>query len=159
MYNRNLIEDKMNIFDKITNLKCMYILRPIYLRYKEVILYLFFGGVTFVISIASYIFLEKIGLPILIANLFSWILAVLFAYITNRIWVFDNSATGIGNICKECLLFFSGRVATLIIEELILYVGIALMGINSMLVKVVGQIIVIVSNYFISKILVFTNKD
>lgn len=94
----------------------------------------------------------------LIANIFSWILAVAFAYITNRIWVFKDVAHGAAGIIKEIVAFFAGRAATLALEELILYIGITLMGFPSVAVKVVGQIFVIVSNYFISKIIVFKSK-
>ena len=97
-------------------------------------------------------------MPPLIANLFSWILAVTFAYITNRVWVFTDIAYGILGITKEIISFFTGRAATLILEELILYIGITVLDFNSIGVKVTGQIIVIITNYFISKIMVFKNR-
>ena len=100
----------------------------------------------------------SIKLEPLIANIFSWILAVLFAYITNRIWVFENTARDFVDICKEISSFFGGRIVTLVMEEIILYVGIEILSVNSIVVKVIGQIIVIVSNYFISKVLVFRSR-
>ena len=120
---------------------------------------MFFGGLTFIVSIGSYAFFEiSIKVEPLIANIFSWILAVLFAYITNRIWVFENTARDFADICKEISSFFGGRIVTLVIEEIILYVGIEILSVNSIVVKVIGQIIVIVSNYFISKVLVFRSR-
>ena len=150
-------------YDKLSNrgetsriLKPLY---PIYHQHKEILLYLFFGGLTFIVSIGSYAFFEiSIKLEPLIANIFSWILAVLFAYITNRIWVFENTARNFADICKEISSFFGGRIVTLVIEEIILYVGIEILSVNSIVVKVIGQIIVIVSNYFISKVLVFRSR-
>ena len=108
------------------------------------------------VSIGSYALFERVfGWEPLIANLFSWILAVVFAYITNRIWVFDNAADGLKGVFREVVSFFGGRVFTLIVEEIILYIGITVLGCNSIATKTVGQIIVIILNYFISKIIVF----
>lgn len=152
--------DNRDIFDRIMGLKILKPFYPIYHQHKEILLYLFFGGLTFIVSIGSYAFFDiSIKLEPLIANIFSWILAVLFAYITNRIWVFQNTAGGFADILKEILSFFGGRVVTLIMEEIILYVGIEILSVNSIAVKVIGQIVVIVSNYFISKIVVFRNRD
>ena len=154
-----MTEEKKDIFDKIMDARIFGFFRPFYIKHKEVLLYLFFGGLTFIVSIASYaIFNVGLGIQPLIANLFSWVLAVLFAYATNRKWVFsDVEHTGKG-VLREITTFFGGRVFTLILEEGILYVGITLMGIGSIPVKVVGQVVVIVTNYFISKVLVFRAK-
>lgn len=134
-------------------------LRRVYQKYKEVLLYLFFGELTFIVSIGSYIFFEVfMNFSPLIANFFSWILAVSFAYVTNRIWVFSNIAYGFLEILKEVLVFFTGRIATLVLEEAILFVGITVLGFESVWVKVIGQIAVIISNYFISKMVVFTTR-
>ena len=91
-----------DIFDRIMEWKILSIFNPFYKKYKEVLLYLFFGGLTTFISIGSYAFFD-IGMHMdpMIANIFSWILAVLFAYITNRIWVFDSNAEDMNGILKE----------------------------------------------------------
>ena len=145
-----------DIFDRIMEWKILSIFNPFYKKYKEVLLYLFFGGLTTVISIGSYALFD-IGMHIdpMIANIFSWILAVLFAYITNRIWVFDSNAEDMNGILREMVSFFGGRVATLLMEEVILYVGIKLLSMNSIGVKVVAQILVLIGNYLISKLFVF----
>ncbi len=151
--------EKKDIFDRIMSLKCFKFIQPFYIKYKEILLYLLFGGLTFVVSIGSFALFEQVlKMSPLIANIFSWILAVAFAYITNRIWVFKDVAHGAAGIIKEIFAFFAGRAATLALEELILYIGITLMGFPSIAVKVVGQVVVIVSNYFISKIIVFKSK-
>ena len=157
--NRKTEMENKDIFDRIMELGILKPLYPIYHQHKEILLYLFFGGLTFIVSIGSYAFFEiSIKLEPLIANIFSWILAVLFAYITNRIWVFENTARNFADICKEISLFFGGRIVTLVMEEFILYAGIEILSVNSIVVKVIGQIIVIVSNYFISKVLVFRSR-
>ena len=145
-----------DIFDRIMEWKILSIFNPFYKKYKEVLLYLFFGGLTTFISIGSYAFFDiSMHMDPMIANIFSWILAVLFAYVTNRIWVFDSNAEGMKGIIQEMVSFFGGRVATLLMEELILYVGINLLSMNSIGVKVAAQILVLVGNYLISKLFVF----
>ena len=126
---------------------------------KELISYLFFGGLTFFVSIGTYGFFNQIlGMNELLANVISWICAVAFAYVTNRLWVFASKARGFKQIFRELLSFFGGRVVTLLIEEGILLVFITGLGFDSMLVKIVAQIIVILLNYVISKLFVFSNK-
>ena len=153
------MNERHDIFDRLMGCKVLRSLEPFYKKNKEILLYLFFGGLTTVVSIGSYIFFEfVIGMSPLIANLFSWIFAVSFAYVTNRIWVFSNIAYGFLEILKEVLVFFTGRIATLVLEEAILFVGITVLGFESVWVKVIGQIVVVVSNYFISKMVVFNTR-
>ena len=121
---------------------------------KEVILYLFFGILTFIISIISYIIFNT-KMNELLSNIFSWILSVSFAYITNKIWVFKSNSKFISCIISEILSFFSGRILTLVIEEIILLLFITLLHFNSIAVKTIAQIIVIILNYIISKLFVF----
>ena len=88
----------------------------------------------------------------------SWIITVTFAYLTNRTWVFDAATENRKELLNQIWKFFSGRIVTLVIEEAILLVFITWLGLNSMVVKIVAQVVVIVLNYVISKVFVF-NKD
>ena len=145
-----------DIFDRIMSAKIWGPLGPFYFKNKEVLLYLFFGGLTTVVSIASYYVAYKIcDINVLIANIISWIFAVTFAYITNKIWVFDSKAKGAKAVLAEITKFYTGRLATLVVEEAIILVFDTLLHFNSMIVKLVAQIIIIVLNYVISKIFVF----
>ena len=86
---------KPDIFDRLMHLPVLNIFEPFYKKHKEMLLYLFFGGLTFVISVITYAFFNvSLGMNELVANIFSWILAVLFAFFTNRIWVFDGKTNG-----------------------------------------------------------------
>ena len=127
-----------------------------YKKNKEVVLYLFFGGLAFVVSIATYVFFDVIlSMNELIANVLSWIITVSFAYVTNKIWVFDAPIHTTQEFFKQIVSFFGGRIATLIIEELILLVFVTVLAFPSVLVKIVTQVIAIVLNYVISKFFVF----
>ena len=94
------------------------------------------------------------GINELVANVLSWIITVLFAFLTNRVWVFQSPTNGVSEFVKQMFAFYSGRVITLIIEEVILLVFITWLGFNSMVIKV----IVILLNYVISKLVIF-KKD
>ena len=146
-------------FDRIMCLKLLSPLQPFYMKYKELLLYLFFGGLTFCLSIALYwLFAHPLGMTPLVANALSWVLCVAFAYVTNRTWVFKEKAHDSKGIVREATSFVLGRVATLVLEEVVLWLGISVLGINDIAVKVVAQVLVIVSNYFISKFLVFRKE-
>lgn len=148
--------EKKDIFDKIMSLPGLRIFEPFYKKNKEVLLYLFFGGLTFLISVVTYAYFTMMfGMNELIANIFSWIIAVLFAFVTNKIWVFQSKNDTILAFVREAVAFFAGRVATLVVEEVILFVFIMMLQWNSLGVKIAAQVIVIVLNYVISKLLVF----
>ena len=126
---------------------------------REVVSYLFFGGLTFIVSMVTFwVFNIPLKINALYSNIISWIFAVLFAYITNRIWVFKSNADTFTKYLYEILTFFSGRLLTLGIEELIIFVFVTVLDFNSMIIKAIAQIVVIVSNYVISKIVVFRKK-
>lgn len=153
------LESGNDIFDRIMSWRVFRPLLPFYRKYKEPLLYLFFGGVTTVLSIFLYwLFAHPLGLDPLVANVVSWILCVAFAYVTNRTWVFRDKAHDPKGILREAASFVLGRLATLGMEELILYLGISVLGINDVLVKVIAQILVIVGNYVISKLIVFKKR-
>ena len=121
--------------------------------------YLFWGGAAFVLSMVLFYLLANVmGLYEQIANILSWIVCVIFAYVTNRTFVFQSKVKGMINILLEMKDFFAARLLTLVMENAILFVMIDLMDIHNMIAKLVGQVVVIVSNYFLSKLWIFKNK-
>ena len=147
---------KEDIFDRLMKLPVLRIFEPFYKKHKEVLMYLLFGGLTTVVSIVTFaLFNQVMGMNELVANVLSWILAVLFAYVTNRTWVFSSSADTKAGIAREMASFFGGRVATLLVEEGLIAVFITWLGFPAMPVKIAAQVIVIVLNYVISKLFVF----
>lgn len=131
----------------------------IYKRYKEAVDYLFWGGVAFVLSmVLFYLFANVWGIYEQIANILSWIICVIFTYLTNRIFVFQSKVRGIKNIFKEFKDFVTARLLTLVMENVILFIMIDLLTINNMIAKLVGQFVVIVSNYVLSKLWIFKKK-
>jgi putative flippase GtrA len=132
-------------------------------KYKSVILYIIFGGLTTVVDWSVsfslyYLWGDAIeATPWLIhgANVIAWAAAVAFAYVTNRIWVFESKRRGFAPIVGEIVAFAGGRVFTLLLQEVLMAVFFTWLGFNEYLVKIVAAVLVVILNYFISKLLVF----
>jgi len=132
-------------------------------KYEEAINYLIWGGIAFVLSMGLYwLFVDIFGWTDWLANIIDWIICVIFTYLTNRTFVFKSTTKTIKGIFKEFTEFVSARLFTLVLEELIILVGGTLMGYNkgigAMVVKLIGQFVVIVTNYFLSKLWIFKDK-
>lgn len=128
-------------------------------KHRETILYLFFGAFTTLVNIVSYLFFTRVILfNFMVANALAWILAVLFAYVTNKFFVFESKRIEIRFVFKEFLSFVSFRLLSGVVEMLIMYVMIDLLFVNDVIVKVFTNIIIIVLNYLFSKMIIFKNK-
>lgn len=151
--------ENQDIFDRIMQLPIIKVFNPFYRKHKEVLLYLFFGGISFLISIGTYVWFNIVfGMNELIANILSWIITVMFAFLTNRIWVFHAETAKTAEFIRQMISFYGGRVITLALEEIILLVFITWLAFSSIPVKVIAQIMVIILNYVISKIYIFKKK-
>lgn len=133
-------------------------LRNLYKKHRQIILYVFFGGCTTVVGVGTFVLFDTVlHIHELLANVYSWLLAVGFAYITNRRWVFCSGAKG-RELGKEVLAFYSGRLLTLALEEGLLLVLVTWLSFPATGVKLAAQIAVLIGNYLISKIFVFRKK-
>lgn len=131
----------------------------IYKKYEEGINYLIFGFLAFVLNyVLFFIFDSIINIGYLAATALSWVLTVVFAYWTNHAFVFKSKNAGLSSITKEFVLFIGARVATLLLEMLLMYLMVGKAGINSNIAKLIAQVVVIVTNYVLSKIWIFTEK-
>lgn len=128
----------------------------IFKKHKETILYLFFGAFTTLVNIVSYLFFTRVlSFNFMVANALAWIIAVLFAYVTNKFFVFESKKVEIKFLFKEFLSFVSFRLLSGVIEMLIMYVMIDLLLMNDFIVKLITNIIVIILNYLFSKMIIF----
>ena len=134
-------------------------LKKLFLKYKSQILYLFFGGVTTVINIVVFFILNTLlHINYQISNVIAWILCVIVAYITNKIWVFESKTTNKKDLLKETISFLLARVLTLAMEFILLYILVEKIGVIEIISKILVNVIVIVSNYFLSKLVIFNSK-
>lgn len=133
-------------------------IKEMYLKYKEIINYLIFGILTTVGSLAVYYisvftFLNpENAIQLQLANILSWIAGVTFAYFTNRKYVFQSNEQ---NKLKEAGKFVVSRIITLIIDMLVMWLGVTILHCNDKIMKLISQVIIIISNYFLSKTFVF----
>jgi len=91
------------------------------------------------------------------ATVIAWVLAVLFAYITNRLWVFESQADTINDFVREIIAFFACRLTTGILDLLIMFIFVDLLYCNDLLVKIGANVLVIILNYVASKLIIFKN--
>lgn len=131
-------------------------IKAIWNKYEEVINYLFWGGVAFFLSMGLFnLFVNQMNMEEQFANTMDWVICVIFAYFTNRLFVFKSRSTGTMGVGREVVSFIGARVGTLILENLILFVAIDLLMIHNMLAKLMGQFAVIIGNYVLSKLWIF----
>ena len=151
--------ERGDIFDRLMRLPLLRLFEPFYKKHKEGLLYLFFGGVTTLVSFfVFWLFVGPLGVDALLSNLISWVIAVAVAYITNRIWVFTAHASGARAVSLEILSFYLSRVATFLVEEAILLVFVTWLALLAMPVKIAASVIVVILNYVLSKIFVFRKR-
>lgn len=135
--------------------------KALYRKYREVVNYLIVGVLTTLVSLLVYYGLTLTVLdptrPVQLqaANVLSWVAAVVFAYFTNRRFVFESRST---NILKEAAAFFAARLATLLMDMALMFLLVTLLKMNDKPAKLLVQVVVIVANYVLSKFLVFARK-
>lgn len=131
-------------------------MKYVFFKYRHLILYGVFGVLTTVINIGVYwLFYSVIGISNVFSNILAWIFAVLFAFVTNKIWVFESKNRGIRFVFKELWKFMIARISTGLIDLLIMFVGVDVLSGPATLLKICANIIVIVMNYVLSKLFVF----
>lgn len=136
-------------------------LRALCRKYRELIAYVIVGGLTTVVSMALYYgstwtFLDgSDALQVQIANVISWVGAVAFAYVTNRVFVFQSHNTA---VFREIVSFVSSRVLTLLLDMGCMWLLVTAIGVDHRIAKLVSMVLVTVGNYVISKLLVFKKE-
>lgn len=134
-------------------------MKELFKKYYEQIAYLFFGGcTTLVYLIAYYVITRAIGLDAMTATVLSWIISVTFAYVTNKLWVFESRTVTKHELLKEITSFYSCRLFTLGVDMLITFVFVSKLKYPDMIIKIIANIIVILLNYILSKLIIFRNK-
>ena len=142
-----------------------------FLKYKEIIMYLIMGGLTTLVSWGTYSLFAWIlpianqDLLVLTANALSWLLAMTFAYVTNKIWVFESKSWERHFLLKDFGLFVSARLLTGIFEVVavpgLVWLGCdqSILGVPGMRSKIIVSIIVVLLNYVFSKLIIFRKQS
>lgn len=135
-------------------------IKELYLKYKEIINYLFFGGCTTIVNFISYYIPARIiGIDEIISNVIAWCVSVLFAYITNKLFVFSSKTESLIQTIKEMFSFIFARLFTGVLCDVSLFaLMIYVLHINDIVSKITTQVIVVVLNYVLSKLVIFKKK-
>ena len=162
-------------------------IKELFIKYKEIILYVVFGVMTTLVNWVVYALTEPLfkamfhgddvmfnlfgmaitytTFAIFLANFIAWVAGVLFAFVTNKIWVFESKSWKPRVALKEFWLFVTARLITGVLEwfgvPLLVAIGLnqPLFGIDGFLAKIIVSVIVIILNYVFSKLIIFKKKD
>lgn len=130
------------------------------MNYKEQILYIIFGVLTTVLNFLVYIvFTRGFEANFLISNAVAWLLAVIFAFVTNKIYVFNSTDYNIKFIIKEFSEFTISRIFTGLLDIGLLYLFVSIIHMNDLISKIIIGIIITILNYVISKMYVFRGGE
>ncbi|MBP2022321.1 putative flippase GtrA [Clostridium punense] len=131
-------------------------LKNLFNKHKEIILYCIFGALTTIVNIITYYaFSHVFDINYMISNIIAWIISVLFAYVTNKIYVFKSYNIKVRYLIKEFSTFVSCRLLSGILDIGIMYIFVDVLNLNDFVVKIVANIIVIIINYILSKVMIF----
>ncbi|MBQ2687265.1 MAG: GtrA family protein [Clostridia bacterium] len=147
-------------------------IKRMFIKHKEIIMYLVFGVLTTVVSWGSYAVFESVfkkaivdvNVLVAVANVLSWVTAVLFAYITNKLFVFESKSFKPTTLFKELGLFVGSRLISGAVEwvgvPLLVWLGLnqTIFGVEGMVAKVLVSVIVVILNYILSKLIVFKKE-
>ena len=129
----------------------------IYRKYKEIILYLIFGALTTLINvIVFYLFNDLIKIDYKISNVIAWKTSVIFAFITNKLVVFESKNKN--NIGKEITSFFIARIVSLVADMIMMIIMIDIMKFTSIIAKIISNVVVVIINYIFSKFIIFRKE-
>ena len=131
-------------------------LRNLWTKYKSFIMYAIFGVLTTVVNMAAYFLsFNLLKIPNVPSTVIAWVLAVLFAFITNKLWVFDSPSFDAKTLRHEIPTFFGARIATGILDVVIMYLAVDLAHWNPTVWKLISNVLVIIINYIASKLVIF----
>lgn len=139
-------------------------LKRLYTEHKEMILYVFFGGLTTLVNIAvnaaSVYLLSLSGITTAtVPAAIAWVVSVFFAYITNRKWVFESRKTQRKEIAKEIFSFFGFRLFSGVLDILFMYLTVDILQLNNFWMKLLSNVVVVILNYIFSKLFIFKKSD
>lgn len=127
-------------------------------KYAMFIRYVVIGVLTTVVNIVVFFVFKHLGVNYLVANTIAWFVSVVFAFFTNKRIVFQSKSKNAAAFA-EMALFFILRAVSLILDDGLMYLGISVMMLNTGVVKIAVQIIVIITNYIFSKLIFIHPKE
>ena len=129
-------------------------------KYKEIINYLIFGVLTTIVNYISYIILTKVcNIDYLVSTVIAQVIAIIFAYITNKIFVFQSKNLSKKEFFKEMFSFFGFRILSLFLDMGFMYIFVDMLHLNDVIMKLVSNVLIVIANYIFSKLFIFKKKE
>jgi putative flippase GtrA len=123
---------------------------------KEVIRYLFTGVCTTLLNLGTfYVLTNVLNIHYLISNTIAWIVGVVFAYVTNRTFVFQSKSKNKKDVLREIISFFLARVLSLGVDQVLIFIMIEFSPIGSTIAKLISNVVVVAINYLLGKFIIF----
>ncbi|MEA4888747.1 MAG: GtrA family protein [Clostridiaceae bacterium] len=145
---------KISIFKKISTLPVLGKLFT-----YEALVYIFFGAVTTFVNWITYLFVKQVlQQSTAFSNTAAWIIAVLFAYGVNKVYVFKSHQSSIGGLLREFGLFIAARLLSFGFDQAFMIITVDHLYFPDALAKILSNVFVLIMNYFASKIIIFKNK-
>jgi len=134
-------------------------IKELLIKYKGIILYVVFGALATAVNIGAYaLFYNVLGVSNVPSVIIAWTIAVILAFFTNKLWVFESKSFDAKTVRHEALTFFGARLATGILDTVIMYVAVDVLHWDSTLWKLISNVLVIILNYVASKLVIFKKK-
>jgi len=137
----------------------METVRRLLKKYRELILYLVFGVLTTLVNYISWWIMEPFFASSTVPVTAAWIISVLFAYVTNRRFVFESKVTGGKALLRELLAFLTARILSGVLDLVIMWIFADWMGFDNRIVKLISNVFVVIFNYIASKLVIFRKKS
>lgn len=135
-------------------------IKELFFKYKEVISYLFFGVLTTAVDFLSYLLFTRIlSMGDELSNIIAQVVAIIFAFVTNKLFVFEDKTDSKEKLFGQFLKFVSLRTATLILNAALFRLLAVALGIHDIIAKALVSVLVIILNYVFSKLIVFKSKE
>lgn len=135
-------------------------MKRIIYKFKSIIAYLFFGVLTTLINWGCYyLFYSIASIPDVFSTIIAWIIAVAFAFITNKLWVFDSKSFDSKTILHEIWTFTAARLITGILDVVIMYFAVDVFAMDAAIWKLISNIMVTIINYIFSQLIIFKKES
>lgn len=134
-------------------------IQNLYYKLESVVLYAFFGVLTTVVSFGAQYLASRAGCATAVSTVISWICAVTFAFFVNKFFVFKENSKNASDMLKQAGQFYAARLVSGVFEVVFMVVTVDKLGLNEMLMKLIAQIFILVSNYLFSKLIIFKKKS
>lgn len=135
-------------------------IKQYYIKYREVISYLFWGVMTTLVNYVTYFVCRKIlgAENYLLCNAIAWTVAVVFAFVVNKLFVFQSKSWEGKLVFREAWQFLSARIFSGVLDMALMWFFVDKIGINDTIVKIISSVVVVVLNYIFSKLVIFRKK-